>query len=51
MITTGFNEIDDLIGGLKKGRIYGLATFNCDRIGAEYFALHMINNSKHPAFF
>ena len=51
MITTGFNEIDDLIGGLKKGRIYGLATFNCDRIGAEYFALHMLNNSQHPAFF
>ena len=51
MISTGFQELDDVISGLKKGRLYGLATLNCDRIGAEYFALDMIDNIRRSAFF
>lgn len=51
MISTGFQELDRVIGGLKKGRLYGLATLNFDRIGAEYFALDMIDNIRRSAFF
>ena len=51
MISTGFPELDNIIGGLKKGKSYGLATFNFDHVAAEYFALNLIANAKAPAFF
>ena len=51
MISTGFEALDHAIGGLKKGKLYGLATFNFDHVAAEYFALNLIANAKVPAFF
>ena len=51
MISTGFEKLDQVIGGLKKGKLYGLATFNFDHVAAEYFALNLIANAKVPAFF
>jgi len=51
MISTGFPELNNIIGGLKKGKLYGLATFNFDHVAAEYFALNLIANAKVPAFF
>ena len=51
MISSGFEALDRVIGGLKKGKLYALATFNFDHSTAEYFALNMIANTQRPAFF
>lgn len=51
MISTGFQELDRVIGGLKEGKLYALATFNFDHGTAEYFALNMIVNIQRSAFF
>ena len=51
MILTGSLELDRAIGGLKKGKLYGLATLNLDRIAAEYFALDILDHIQKPAFF
>ena len=51
MILTGSLELDRAIGGLKKGKLYGLATLNLDRIAAEYFALDILDHTQKPAFF
>ena len=51
MISSGSLELDRAIGGLKKGRLYGLATLNLDRIAAEYFALDILDHIQKPAFF
>lgn len=51
MISTGFQELDRVIGGLKEGKLYALATFNFDHGTAEYFALNMIANIQRSAFF
>ncbi len=50
MISTGFEALDHAIGGLKKGKIYGLATFNFDHVAAEYFALNLIAKRESPPF-
>ena len=51
MISTGFKVLDRVIGGLKEGKLYALATFNFDHGTAEYFAFNMIANIQRPAFF
>ena len=51
MILTRSLELDRAIGGLKKGKLYGLATLNLDRIAAEYFALDILEHIQKPAFF
>ncbi len=51
MISSGFETLDRVIGGLKKGKLYALATFNFDHSTAEYFALNMVANTQRPAFF
>ena len=51
MISTGFEALDHAIGGLRKGKLYGLATFNFDHVAAEYFALNLIADAKVHAFF
>ena len=51
MISTGFKALDRVIGGLKEGKLYALATFNFDHGTAKYFALNMIANIQRPAFF
>ena len=53
MVSTGFDALDGILGGLRNGRLYGLATydFHPDHLYAYHFAADMIANSRIRAFF
>ncbi|MBO4632334.1 MAG: hypothetical protein J5858_10460 [Lentisphaeria bacterium] len=50
MISTGFKVLDNVIGGLKKGKLYALST-DLDLGALEHFALNVIANTQRAAFF
>lgn len=50
MISTGFKVLDNVIGGLKKGKLYALST-DLDLGVLEHFALNVIANTQRAAFF
>lgn len=52
-VSTGFGALDGILGGLRNGKLYGLATYNFhpDHFHAYFFAADMIANSGIRTFF